>query len=136
MSTYAVVDPATGKTVKEYPTATDAQVGEAMTAAAKAFKEWSKKSTVAERAAMVAKVGALHTERREKLAEIITREMGKPTDQALGEIDFCAAIYEFYATNAEKFLADEPIELLGGDGTAVIRRQAVGTILGIMYVSD
>jgi succinate-semialdehyde dehydrogenase/glutarate-semialdehyde dehydrogenase len=132
MNNYAVVDPATGKTVKEYPTATDAQCEEALATASKAFREWSKTTTVAERAAMVAKVAALHTEQREKLAEIINREMGKPMEQSLGEVDFSAAIYNFYADNAEKFLADEPIELLGGDGTAVIRRQAVGTILGIM----
>ena len=35
--------------------------------------------------------------------------MGKPVEQALGEVDFSAAIYEYYADNAEKFLADEPI---------------------------
>ena len=44
--------------------------------------------------------------------------MGKPLDQALGEVDFSAAIYEYYADNAEKFLADEPIDLLGGEGSA------------------
>lgn len=134
MSTYAVVDPATGQTVQSYPAATDAQVEEALAAATKAHKEWSKATTVADRAALVKKVAALHAERREKLAAIIQREMGKPVDQALGEVDFCVAIYEFYADNAEKFLADEPIELLAGEGTAVIRRTSVGVILGIMWV--
>ncbi len=38
--------------------------------------------------------------------------MGKPIEQALGEVDFSAAIYDYYADNAEAFLADEPIELL------------------------
>ncbi len=42
--------------------------------------------------------------------------MGKPIDQSEGEVDFSAAIYEYYADNAEKFLADEPIELLDGRG--------------------
>ncbi|KAI9025722.1 hypothetical protein DFJ74DRAFT_665327 [Hyaloraphidium curvatum] len=132
MSGYAVVDPATGQTVKTYPTATDAQLEEALAAAAGAYKTWSKKTTVAERAALVKKVAALHAERRDELAGIINKEMGKPLDQALGEVDFCVAIYDYYGDNAEKFLADEPIELLGGEGTAVIRRTAVGTILGIM----
>ena len=58
--------------------------------------------------------------------------MGKPMEQALGEVDFCADIYGFYADNAEEFLADEPIELLAGDGTALIRRTSVGPLLGIM----
>ncbi len=129
---YAVTNPATGEVLREYPTATDAEMEQAIAAAAKAYKEWSVNSTVAERAALTRRVGELHTERREQLAEIMVREMGKPLDQAFGEIDFSAAIYEFYADNAEKFLADEPIELLAGEGSAVIVRRPVGVILGIM----
>ena len=132
MSLYAVVNPATGDVVQEYPTATDKQIEEALASAQKAYREWSKNSTTAQRAALIRKVAALHTERREHLAEIINREMGKPIDGALGEIDFSAAIYEYYADNAEKFLADEPIELLDGEGSATIRRGPVGVLLGIM----
>ena len=132
MSLYAVVDPATGKVVQEYPTATDGQINDAVDAADKAYREWSKSSTVAERAALIKRVAELHTERRDKLAEIIKREMGKSLEEGLGEVDFSAAIFEYYADNAEKFLADEPIELLAGEGTAVIKRSAVCVLLGIM----
>jgi succinate-semialdehyde dehydrogenase/glutarate-semialdehyde dehydrogenase len=131
-SMYAVVDPSTGETVKEYPTATDAEIEAAVAAATKAHREWSRKSTVAERAALIRKVAELHTERKAELAKIINREMGKPLDQSEGEVDFSAAIYEYYADNAEKFLADEPITLLDGDGSALIRRSSVGVLLGIM----
>lgn len=132
MNTYAVVNPATGKVEKKYPTATDADIEQAVAAAYKAFHEWSKNSTVAQRAALIKRVAELHTERRDKLAEIINREMGKPVDQSLGEVDFSAAIYDYYANHAEKFLADEPIELLDGEGSAVIKRGPVGVLLGIM----
>ncbi len=132
MSLYAVVDPKSGEVVREYPTATDEQIEQALASAAAAFRDWSKTSTVTDRANLIRRVAGLHTERREKLAEIINREMGKPLDQALGEVDFSAAIYEYYADNAEKFLADEPIELLDGDGSAVIKRGPVGVLLGIM----
>ena len=132
MSLYAVVDPATGEGVKEYPTATDDQVVAAIASAHDAFTSWSKTTTVADRADLIRKVAALHTERRDELAAIIQREMGKPLDQSLGEVDFSAAIYEFYADNAEKFLADEPISLLEGEGSAFIRRSAIGVLLGIM----
>ncbi len=132
MSLYAVVDPATGETVQEYPTATDEQIERALAAAATAYREWSKSTTVADRAALVRKVGELHNERADALARIIVREMGKPFEQAKGEAEFAAAIYVYYADNAEKFLADEPIELLGGEGTALIRRGPVGVLLGIM----
>ncbi|MGD9620494.1 MAG: NAD-dependent succinate-semialdehyde dehydrogenase [Mycolicibacterium sp.] len=132
MSLYAVVDPATGETVREYPTATDAQIEEAIASADKAYHQWSKSTTVAQRAALMKRVGDLHTERRDKLAEIIQREMGKSIDEGLAEIDFSADIFRYFADNAEKFLADEPIELLAGEGSAVIRRAGVGPLLGIM----
>ena len=132
MSLYAVVNPATGDVVQEYPTATDKQIEDALASAQKAYREWSKNSTVAQRAELIRKVAALHTERRQQLAEIINREMGKEIDSALGEIDFSAAIYEYYADNAEKFLADETIDLLYGEGSAIIRRGPVGVLLGIM----
>jgi succinate-semialdehyde dehydrogenase/glutarate-semialdehyde dehydrogenase len=129
---YAVVNPATGKVEREYPTATDADMEQALAAADTAFREWSKNSTVAQRAALIKKVAQLHTERREKLADIINREMGKPIEQSLGEVDFSAMIYDYYADHAEKFLADEPIDLLDGGGSAVIKRGPVGVLLGIM----
>lgn len=132
MSLYAVVDPATGDVVKEYPTATDEQIEAAVSAAAAAFTSWSKTTSVADRAELIRKVAALHNERKDELAAIIQREMGKPLDQSVGEVEFSAAIYEFYADNAEKFLADEPIELLDGQGSALIRRGPVGVLLGIM----
>jgi succinate-semialdehyde dehydrogenase / glutarate-semialdehyde dehydrogenase len=132
MSLYAVVDPATGETVREYPTATDAQIEEAITAADQAYHQWSKNTSVAERAALMKRVAELHTERRDSLAEIIQREMGKSIEEGLGEVDFSAAIYDYFADNAENFLADEPIELLAGEGSAVIRRRGIGTLLGIM----
>jgi succinate-semialdehyde dehydrogenase / glutarate-semialdehyde dehydrogenase len=133
MSMYAVVDPATGETLKEYPTITDDELRDAIARADEAHREWSKAATVAGRAELVRRVGELHTERRKELAEIIAAEMGKPIGQARGEVAFCASIYEFYADNAEALMADEPIELVeGSEGSAVIRRSSLGVLLGIM----
>ncbi len=132
MSTYAVVNPATGETVKEYPEISDGDLRAAIERADAASKGWAQSSTVAERAELVRKVGALHKERSKELAEIIVREMGKPIEQALMEVDFAGDIYEFYADNAESLMADEPIELAEGEGTALIRRSPFGVLLGIM----
>ena len=132
MSTYAVVNPATGERIKEYPEIGDAELRAAIDRAAEASRTWSGSSTVAERAALVRRVGELHVERRQQLAEIIVREMGKPIEQALMEVDFCGDIYGFYADSAEELMADEPIELLGGEGTALVRRSPFGVLLGIM----
>jgi len=132
MSDYAVVNPATGETIKEYPTITDDELRAAIGRADAAYRSWSGSSTVAERAALIRKVGDLHKERSAELGAIIAREMGKPIAEAVGEADFAGDIYHFYADNAEDLMADEPIKLLGGDGTAVVRRSPYGSLLGIM----
>jgi succinate-semialdehyde dehydrogenase/glutarate-semialdehyde dehydrogenase len=132
MSMYAVVDPATGETLEEYPTITDDELRDAIARADRTYREWSRATTVADRASLVRRVGELHTERRKELAEIIVAEMGKPVRQARGEVAFSASIYEFYADNAEALMADEPIDLLGGEGSAVVRRSSLGVLLGIM----
>jgi succinate-semialdehyde dehydrogenase / glutarate-semialdehyde dehydrogenase len=131
MSTYAVVNPATGEQLKEYPEISDDALDAAI---AKAWEAGTSLAslTVAERAAKIKRVADLHAERRDTLAAIAVKEMGKPTEQALGEIDFCSDIYNYYAERAEDFLKDEPIELIAGEGTAVIRRSAMGPLLGIM----
>ncbi|MBA3865022.1 MAG: NAD-dependent succinate-semialdehyde dehydrogenase [Solirubrobacterales bacterium] len=132
MSTYAVVDPATGETVKEFPTISDEGLRAAIGRADEAHRTWSRSTSVADRAALIRRVGELHSERRTELGEIIVREMGKPIEQALGEVDFAAEIYEFYADKAEELLADETIALADGEGTAVVKRDSVGPLLGIM----
>jgi succinate-semialdehyde dehydrogenase/glutarate-semialdehyde dehydrogenase len=132
MSDYAVMNPATGEAGKSYPTITDEELDAAIALAHKAHREWSRSTTAEERAALIGRVGELHSERREELAAITVREMGKPMEQALGEVDFCADIYGYYAENGPKLLADEPIELLAGEGSAIIRRSSLGVLLGIM----
>jgi succinate-semialdehyde dehydrogenase/glutarate-semialdehyde dehydrogenase len=132
MSTYAVVNPFTGDTVKEYSTISDDELRAAIARCDEAHRTWSAGSAVAERAGLIRRVGELHVERRQELAEIIVREMGKPVEQALGEVDFVGDIYGFYAENAEALMEDEPIELLAGDGSAVVRKSSLGVLLGIM----
>lgn len=131
MTEYAVVNPATGETLASYETFTDVQIEGAVASAARAYREWSRDSSVTERARLLNRVADLHRERREELAEIIVREMGKPLAAALGEVDFAADITQFYADNAEKITADQPIDILG-EGSAVIRRSPLGALFGIM----
>src|SRR6476660_3909143 len=130
MSEYAVVNPATGETVSRYDSFTDAQVEEALAAAAAAFEIW-RRLPVAERARMVRRAAELHRERRKELAAIIVREMGKPFAAAIGEVDFSADITEYYANQADVITADQPLTILG-EGTAVIRRSPLGVLFGIM----
>src|SRR6478609_4734372 len=129
---YAVTNPATGEKLKTFETISDDALRAAIGRAHEARQGWARDTSVDDRAKVIARVAELHTERRDELAAIITREMGKPVEQALGEVDFSAAIYQYYADHAPKLLEDEPIDLLEGDGSAFIRRSAVGLLLGIM----
>ena len=131
MNEYSVTDPATGEVHGTWPTATDEQVADSIAAVARVAPSWGR-TPVAERAALVRRVAELHTERQDELAAVIVREMGKPLAEAVGEVEFSAAIYTYYADNAERFLADEPVELLEGTGDAVVRRSSYGPLLGIM----
>src|SRR5436190_1597318 len=132
MSVYAVTNPATGEQVKTFPTITDEELAAAIKLAHETHRKWLRSTTVEERAKLVRRVGDLHSERREQLADITVREMGKPREQALGEVDFCVDIYGYYADNGPDLMKDEPIELLAGEGSAIIRRSSLGVILGIM----
>ncbi|QYM63587.1 NAD-dependent succinate-semialdehyde dehydrogenase [Microbacterium sp. Se5.02b] len=131
MTDYAVINPATGETLASFDTFTDEQIEEAVAAADEAHREWSRSTTVADRAALLRRAAELHRERREELADIFVREMGKPREAALGEVDFAADIAEYYADQAEDIMADQPIKILG-DGSAIIRRSSLGPLVGIM----
>lgn len=132
MSHHAVVNPATGETIKTYPQISADLLQQVMTLADQTHHSWSLNSSIDERAALLRRVGDLHEERRDTLASIIVREMGKPVDQALSEIDYAADIYRYYADNAQEFLRDEPIILLRGEGSAFMRSNSLGALIGVM----
>lgn len=131
MGKYAVINPATGETLKEFPEATAADIEAALTSAHSTYTDWSRHTTVAERAALALRAAALFEERKQELAEIINREMGKPLDQSIGEVEFSGAITEAFAKNAEHWLADEALDVEDGLKT-FFRFQGIGVILGIM----
>ena len=132
MNEYAVTNPATGERLAEYPTITDQELEGVIESATHAYRDWARTTTPTQRADLLRNVAQLHRQRRDDLAAIIIREMGKPLEQALGEVDFSAAIYDYSADNGPGFLADEPIRLLDGEGSAVMRTSGIGVLLGIM----
>jgi succinate-semialdehyde dehydrogenase / glutarate-semialdehyde dehydrogenase len=127
---YRVVNPATGVVVEEFPTATEAQVEQAIAAADAAFQSW-REVPIAERAVIVSRIGELFTERKDQLAAIITEEMGKRLAESVGEAEFCTEIFEYFATEGPHLAADQPIKAFGG-ASAVIQKLPVGPLLGIM----
>lgn len=130
MTDYAVTNPATGETLATYDTFTDAQIEDAVARAASAASAWAT-TAPADRASVVRRIAELHRERRDELADVIVKEMGKPIAAAVGEVDFAADIIEFYADNIDRITGDQALEI-EGEGSAVVRRAPLGALLGIM----
>jgi succinate-semialdehyde dehydrogenase/glutarate-semialdehyde dehydrogenase len=127
---YQVVNPATGQVESQYPTAIDSEVSDVLATADRGYASW-RRTPMEERAAILRRVAQLYRDRSTELAAIITREMGKVTKGALGELQFVAAIYEYYADNGATLLQDQPLAS-NVPGTAWVRRSPIGVILGIM----
>ncbi len=130
MSMYKVTNPATGKVEKEFPTATDEELDGVLERSEAAYDRWRRTSRE-ERAEVLRAVSELYRDRIDRLASIITREMGKPTRDAIDEIEFSASIYEYYAKEGPKLLADRPLASTQ-PGDARVRMSPIGPVLGIM----
>lgn len=126
---YAVTNPATGEVVEEFPEASDEQVRDAIAHTHAGYLAWRERP-VAERADVVRCAGELFVERTDELGAIITTEMGKRIEESRGEISIVNDIFAYYADNAERLLADEPLTIAGGK--AVVQKRPVGVLLGIM----
>ncbi|HEX5294890.1 MAG TPA: NAD-dependent succinate-semialdehyde dehydrogenase [Streptosporangiaceae bacterium] len=127
---YQVVNPATGQLEREYPTATDAEISEILGRAERGYGSWRRRPK-AERAEILRRVAQLYADRAGELAAIITREMGKTTAEALGELEFTVGIYRYYADHGPELLKDEPLAS-NTPGTAWVRKSSIGALLGIM----
>lgn len=104
---YQTINPFTEKLVKTFPEQTDEQLKTIIGQAHDTFNNtWSKRS-LADRKNIMKNVVKLFRERREELAQYITLEMGKLITESRGEVDLSADILEYYADNAEPFLAPE-----------------------------
>lgn len=122
---YQSVNPANGETLKTFKGSTDAQLEKALAAAQSCYKSWKTKS-YEDRAVIVRKAGQLMGERIDELAQLMTLEMGKRISEARGEIQYCSRILEYYAKNAEDFLA--PVKLHPTNGEAHMESSPIGVI--------
>ncbi len=127
---YQVVNPSTGQVEKEYPTATDAEISEVLDRAGRGYTAW-RRTVMTERADILRRVAQRYKDRSAELGAIITREMGKTTAEARGELKFTVAIYRYYADHGADLLKDEPLPS-NSPGTAWVRRSPIGALLGIM----
>jgi len=125
----STINPATGKTVRVFEPYTLTRVNESIDRAVTAYRE-HRRTPFSERATHMRKAAAiLDTECRE-LGRLMTLEMGKPYKAAMAEAEKCATACRYYAENAERFLADQPVQMEGG--RAWVAFQPIGVVLAIM----
>jgi len=125
---YQSVNPYDGKILKTFEELTDKQLEMALETAATCFETW-RHTTFAERAAVVAKAAAIMRARIDQFARPVTLEMGKLIDQARGEVVLSADIIDYYAKNAERFLAPE--RLKPSSGEAEVESSPFGVLFGV-----
>jgi succinate-semialdehyde dehydrogenase/glutarate-semialdehyde dehydrogenase len=127
--TIASVNPATGETIRSFDPLSDGQIEAKIAAATRAFHV-NRTRSFADRAARMLRAAELLDSRKEPLGRLITTEMGKPVKAAIAEVQKCALACRYYAGNAERFLADEPVrtEALA----SFIRYEPIGPVLAVM----
>ena len=126
---FETINPATGKTLRRYKSSTKADVDKAVAKAKKAFEKWRQLSP-AKRAVYLERTAKTLRAQKEKLARIITQEMGKPIKESLPEVTKCAWALEYYAENGPKFLNPEIIKTDATD--SYVSFEPLGVIGSIM----
>lgn len=123
------LNPATGEILKEYPSHSSSEVKKKISSAHEAFHVWKKKS-FSERSQFLMEVREKLLGRKNKLAELMAREMGKPLKEGISEIEKCAWVCEYYAQKGEKFLSPMKIETDFSQSKVVY--SPLGVVLAVM----
>jgi succinate-semialdehyde dehydrogenase/glutarate-semialdehyde dehydrogenase len=126
--TYQSLNPYDGKILKTFEELTDKQLEAAVHTADQCFETW-RHTTFVERTAVLKRAAAILRSRVEDFARPITLEMGKLIEESRGEVALSADILDYYAGNAERFLA--PQQLTPASGEAVIESSPLGVIFGV-----
>src|SRR4051812_29769226 len=129
MSAFQSINPATGELLNTYePTAPEA-LERGLKTANKAFEAW-KQTSFKERAQVLKAIAAQLRKDQKMLAELATREMGKPIQQSMDEVLKCAKTFDFYAKEGAKMLADEVVQT--DARKSFVSYQPLGTVLAVM----
>ncbi len=125
----ASINPATGQLIKSFDPLTDTQIEDKIQRAAEAFSEY-RHVPFDKRARWMNKAAEILESDKQKFAELMTLEMGKPYQAAVDEAVKCAWACRYYAGNAERFMADEVVETPAS--RSYVRYQPLGVILAVM----
>ncbi|GAA3029670.1 NADP-dependent succinic semialdehyde dehydrogenase [Streptomyces glomeratus] len=131
----ATVNPATGETLETYDALGEDEIERRLAAAETAFRT-HRTTTFAERALRMRKAADLLEEDQERIARVMTTEMGKPIRQARAEAAKCAKAMRWYAEHAEELLADEEPAAYdvkdSGASWVIVRYRPLGPVLAVM----
>jgi len=95
------LDPATGEAFAEVAVADESDVDRAVRAASEAFPDWRDTDPV-ERGQTLHRVAELVREHADELADLESRDQGKPLSQARSDMLSAARYFEYYAGAADK----------------------------------
>jgi acyl-CoA reductase-like NAD-dependent aldehyde dehydrogenase len=124
----AVANPATGETVEEVPAATAAEVDAAVQAAAEAFTSW-RRTDAADRAGHLRGLADRAEAHAEELVALLTREQGKPTLEAQGELRHFLAGLRYYAEMATKLRGSyQELPSQFGPAYGIVVRRPLGVV--------
>ncbi|WP_406660392.1 NAD-dependent succinate-semialdehyde dehydrogenase [Methanolobus sp. ZRKC3] len=123
------VNPATGETNAEFELYNNEMIDAKIKRSKEALQEW-KDISVMDRAVYLQSVAKVLRDRKKELAATITQEMGKVMKESIAEIEKCAWTCEYFADNAEKFIASEFVET--DAQTSGYIYEPLGTVLSIM----
>jgi succinate-semialdehyde dehydrogenase / glutarate-semialdehyde dehydrogenase len=123
------INPATEEVLHTFEPFNAAQIEQALSEARHAFLGW-RDTSFADRSALFHRLANHLRDRKEHLGRLATLEMGKPLAEAIAEVEKCAWNCDFYADNAEKFLADEPIATTAT--SSYVEFQPLGVVLALM----
>lgn len=126
---FFAVNPATGETIATYPETPASEVERLVERAHEAHVGW-RDQPVSVRTVRLTMLGSLLRERAHDFAQLMTTEMGKPLKQAVGEAEKCAAVCDYYAEHAERFLA--PVSAPTDASVSYWVPRPLGVVLGIM----
>jgi len=126
MSAYRSINPSTGKIEKIFETHSDDEMLAKLGVAHALWQSDWRHRSFEERRTIVNKAADLLRQNKDKHARLISIEMGKILPEALWEIEISADILEYYANNAEKFLAPRTLNV--AEGHASILSQPLGVI--------
>ena len=126
---YQTINPFTEKLVKTFPEHNNEQLESIIAQAEETYrKDWSLRS-IADRKKILKNAVKIFREKREEFAGYITLEIGKLITESRGEVDLSADILEYYADNAEAFLAPEKLNVAGGE--ALVESEPLGVLFCI-----